>query len=98
MALANQEQQTVVGAHENRNKHDTSFTWPWRYTNDQYAFGVALANREQHIVVDRPWREKNAQSVFGVALADQYVCARKCMQQCTLAAQVRGKAGGGAGR
>ena len=98
MALSNQEQHTDFGGYENRNKHDTSFTWPWRYENDQYAFGVALANREQRIVFDRPWREKNDQIMFGVALADQNVGTRKCMQKCTLAAQVRGKARGGAGR
>ena len=68
MALANQEQHTDVGTNENRYKHDTCFKWPWRYQNDKCAFGVALANREQHIVFDWPWREKNTQSVFGVDL------------------------------
>ena len=98
MALSDQEQHSDLDTHENRNIHNTSFTWPWRYENDQYAFGVALANREQRIVFDWPWREKNARSVFGIALANQYVCARKCMQKCTLAAQARGKARGGGGR
>ena len=94
IALTNQEQHTDLGAYEHRNKHNTSFAWPWRYENDQYAFGVALANRESRIVFDWPWREKNAQSVFGAALANQYVCARNCVKKCTLAAQVRGKTRG----
>ena len=96
MALANQEQHTDLDTDENRNKRDTCVAWPWRDKNDQCAFGVALANREQRIVFDWPWREKNARSVFGMALANQYVCARKCMQKCTLAAQARGKTRGGA--
>ena len=98
MALTNQKQHADLGARENRNKHNTGLTWPWRYKNDQCAFGVALADREQHIVFDWPWRENNAQSVFGVALVNQYVCLRKCMQQCTLAPQVRGKARGASGK
>ncbi len=95
MALANQEQHIDVGAYENRNKCDTCFGWPWRYSNDKYAFGVALANREQRIVFDLPWLEKNTQSMFGVALANQNVCTRKCIQKCTLAAQARASEGGG---
>ena len=95
MALANQEQHSDLDTHENRNKHDICFKWPWRYKNDQCGFGVALADREQRIVFDWPWREKNDRSVFGMALANQYVCARKCMQKCTFAAQAQGKTRGG---
>ena len=98
IALANQEQHTDLGAYENRNKRDTCFEWPWRYENDQYAFGVALANQEQRIVFDWPWWKKNTQSMFGVALTNQNVCTRKCIQMRTLTAQVRGETVGQAGK
>ncbi len=98
MALVDQEQHTDLDAYENRNKRDTCFKWPWRYKNDQCAFGVALVDRDQHIELEGPWREKSAQSAFGVALASPNACTRKCMQKCTLAAQARGKARGSSAR
>ncbi len=98
MALADQEQHTDLGTDENRNKRDTSFVRPWWNKNDQCAFGVALANRDQHIEIEWPWQEKNAQSPFGVALASPNACPRKCMQKYTFAKQVRGKAKGGSTR
>ena len=74
MALANQERHTELDTYENRNKCDTCVDWSWRYKNDQYAFGVALTNREQRIVFDWSWRENNTQSMFGMALVNQNVC------------------------
>ena len=81
MALANQEQHTDVG------DRDTCFDPPWRDKNDKCAFGVALAERDQHIDVEWPWRGKNAQRTFGVALACRNACLRKCVQKYTLTAQ-----------
>jgi hypothetical protein len=91
-ALANQEQHTDLDTKENRNKRDTCFYPPWWGNNDQRAFGVALADRGQHIDFEWPWRGKNAQRTFGVALACRNACLRKCVQKYTLTAQAPAKA------